>query len=254
MLDRHYFDDQTVLINYLSKSWRVVESQENVATLNIVDTMEEQGVLEALIDEVKPRYRVGTENLHYLIKTAFRYPPLKYGSRFGTRAMPSYFYASEDISVAFAETAYYRFLFFTHISTPYNEAVDSKHTAFSVLLRSSSCLDLCAEIFSPLAERLTDKSSYEYCQAVGDWAVNQRGADLIRFTSARAVPHPERPANANLAVVEPMVINSKKPESQETWLCRTTKDRVSFSSRSAAEPLIFSIESFQVDGALPMLS
>ena len=253
MLDSHFYNEQTELTSYLAKSWRVVESQENVATLNIVDTMEEQGVLESLLDEVKPRYRVGTESLHYLIKTAFRYPPLKYGSRFGTRAMPSYFYASEDMAVAFAETAYYRFLFFAHISEPYNKPVDSKHTAFSVLLRSNACLDLCSDTFSFVAERLTDKASYSYCQQVGDWAVNQRGVDLIRFASARAKSHTDRPLMANLGVVKPQVISSNKPESQETWLCRTTNDRVSFSCRSAAQPLIFPIADFQVNGVLSMV-
>lgn len=254
MLDSGLFNEQTKLTSYLSKSWRVVESQENVATLNIVDTMEEQGVLEALLDEVKPRYRAGTQDLHYLIKTAFRYPPLKYGSRFGTRAMPSYFYASESVAVAFAETAYYRFLFFNHISQPYPDPVDSKHTAFSVLLRSSSCLDLCSASFQAVAQQLSDKISYSYCQAVGDWAVNRRGVDLIRFSSARAMSVSAQSSKANLAVVKPEVINSKKPESQETWLCRTTSDRVSFSSRSANEPLIFPIDHFYVDGTLPLVT
>ena len=254
MLDEHIYNDQTDLISYVAKSWRVVESQENVATLTIVDTMEEQGVLESLLDEVKPRYRAGTENLHYLIKTAFGYPPLKYGSRFGTRAMPSYFYSSEEVAVAFAETAYYRFLFFKHLGTPYDEPVDSKHTAFSILLKANACLDLCSNKFASIAEKLTDKASYSYCQQVGDWAVNQRGVDLIRFTSARAKVLDNQHARANLAVVLPSVISSKKPESQETWLCRTTNDRVSFSCRSATQPLIFPLDYFQINGVLPLVS
>ncbi len=260
MLSTALFNNDTALSSYLSTVWRVVESQETVATLNIVDTMEEHEMLESLLDSVKPRYRVGTEGLHYLIKTAFRYPPLKYGSRFGTRAMPSYFYASENTATALAETAYYRFLFFSHITSPYNAPVDSEHTAFSVLLQSTACLDLCSPDFHSVRGYVTDKANYRYCQSIGDWAINHHKVDLIRFESARAVTKIDtktstkamQAVNANLAVADPNVITSKKPRSQESWLCRTTPERVSFSSRSAARPLIFPIAGFLVNGVLPM--
>ena len=69
--------------------FRIVETQEIAATTGLVDDLEEQHLLEQLLDKVKPSYREGTEKLHYLISTPFRYPPLKYGSRFGDITMPS---------------------------------------------------------------------------------------------------------------------------------------------------------------------
>ena len=62
--------------------WRMVESQEEIATNALVDTLEEQAALEYLLDATKPR-RSGLDDLHYLLATPFRYPPLRHGSRFG---------------------------------------------------------------------------------------------------------------------------------------------------------------------------
>lgn len=52
------------------------------------------------------------KDIHYLIFTPFRYPPLKYGSRFGRAFEPSLWYGSLQLKTAFAEVAYYRLRFF----------------------------------------------------------------------------------------------------------------------------------------------
>jgi len=68
-----------------------VESQEAVATSQIVDSFAEQDVLEAMLDAAKPQYRKGTEGLHYLLKTAFRYAK-NFKQRFAKRPIiDSYF-------------------------------------------------------------------------------------------------------------------------------------------------------------------
>ena len=69
-------------------AFRVVESQHVVSTRKLVDSGEEQALLEELVDRVKPPLPSDPElrRLHYLLSTPFRHPPLRYGSRFGTRA------------------------------------------------------------------------------------------------------------------------------------------------------------------------
>ncbi|MCD8512620.1 MAG: hypothetical protein LRY63_03860 [Nitrincola sp.] len=70
-------------ITYLEgEMYRMVESQEQVATMSYVDSLQEQAVLETLLESAKPSYpdaiisaSMGSE-LHYLLKTPFRYPPL----------------------------------------------------------------------------------------------------------------------------------------------------------------------------------
>lgn len=245
MLDKNLFSKSNRLIAYSAKVWRMVETQETTATLGIVDSMEEQALLEELLDQVKPPYREGTQGMHYLFRTAFRYPPLRYGSRFGTRLMPSFFYACETPRTALAETAYYRFVFLSDMQNPYPEQIDSQHTLFSASVRTDKCLDLCAKKYSTLRAKITDPQHYSYCQAIGEWAINQKGAELIRAESVR-LRHV-----SNVVISEPKVIRSKSPISSQTWLCRTSNDKISFSSRDAVSLHSFLLEDFCVNGVLP---
>ena len=53
--------------------WRGVEAQHRVATMKLVDTLEEQAELERLLEDSKPPLPRGTASLHYLLMTPFRY-------------------------------------------------------------------------------------------------------------------------------------------------------------------------------------
>lgn len=64
---------------------RLVESQEQVATNQLVSTLAEQDLLESMLEASKPPLPQGTARLDYLLATPFRYPPLPHGSRFGGR-------------------------------------------------------------------------------------------------------------------------------------------------------------------------
>jgi hypothetical protein len=56
-------------------AWRVVEAQHEVSTRKLVDSADEQALLETLIERVKPP-AVGSARQHYLLTTPFRHPPL----------------------------------------------------------------------------------------------------------------------------------------------------------------------------------
>ena len=90
--------------------WRAVEAQHQVSTRKLVDTLEEQQLLEELIDASKPPDAT-RGRLHYLLATPFRYPPLRHGSRFGTRQERGIWYGAETRRTLFAEVAYYRLIF-----------------------------------------------------------------------------------------------------------------------------------------------
>src|SRR6478735_1302803 len=96
-----------------ASAFRAVEDQHVNSTRKLVDSDDEQAVLEALIDGAKPPMpelpRI--TKLHYLLATPFRHPPLRHGSRFGTRQEMGIFYCAEERAVLFAEKAYYAFLF-----------------------------------------------------------------------------------------------------------------------------------------------
>src|SRR5262249_9650428 len=77
--------------------WRLVEAQHRVSTLKLVDTVEEQALLEEQIQATKPPLPAGAERLHYLLATPFRYgAPYPVGSRFRRAGFTDgVFYAAE---------------------------------------------------------------------------------------------------------------------------------------------------------------
>ncbi|MCF6299044.1 MAG: hypothetical protein L3J01_04110 [Thiomicrorhabdus sp.] len=64
-------DHKTVVQGKLT---RVVESQEQIATNQLVDNLEEQKQLEELLEKSKPKLPSKPNDLHYLLSTPFRYP------------------------------------------------------------------------------------------------------------------------------------------------------------------------------------
>src|SRR5512140_435060 len=105
---------RTELRRLVAEPWRTVEAQHVVSTRALVDSLEEQALLEQLLDDAKPPVPPGPEfaGLHYLLATPFRYPPLAWGSRFGRRHERGIWYGSESCETALAELSYYRLLFF----------------------------------------------------------------------------------------------------------------------------------------------
>lgn len=218
---------------YKSNVYRLVETQEFAATTNLVDDLHEQSVLEDLLEQVKPKYREGTEDMHYLLKTPFRYPPLKYGSRFGNRQLASFFYASEDIHTALAEVAHYRLLFMADMEIVYEQAIVSQHVSFSVEVASHNTIDFCQSIFDEFLPQLMDKNNYHFCQSLGKWLVEDQQTEVIRYHSVR------RETGKNLAVYLPKAIVSTQPQNQQQWLCQSRYDSVSFSQPGLTQPLTF---------------
>ena len=231
-------------MGYSQDVYRMVETQEAAATTNIVDDLDEQFLLEQLLDQVKPPYRQETEQLHYLISTPFRYPPLLHGSRFGDTLSPSYFYASEDVNTVLAESAYYRFIFLDDMKVPYLKPIKSEHMTFSVNVKTSNMCDLTSLGDDGLIKAITSPFDYRLTQQFGNTIINNYHCDVIRFLSARIS------GGVNLAISEPVVIQSESPTNNIDWLCMTTPEKISFSTPRTF-PINFTLDAFLVDGVLP---
>lgn len=245
MLDPSLFNPDA-LHPIMGSVFRLIESQEKAATLNLVSSMDEQFELECLLDKAKPLYRPGTEKMHYLLKTAFRYPPLRYGSRFGSKNELSFYYASETELTCLIESAYYRFIILDHLETPYLKAINSEHSIFSVKIQCDRGLDLTNTVFKALQQMICSPSNYSLTQSIGKWVVSENiAADVIRFPSARDA------SGTNIAIANPSAIISKEPENMIQCLCQTTTEMVSFSSERLNRPLNVSIKEFLIDGKLP---
>jgi hypothetical protein len=224
--------------------WRMVESQEQIATNALVDTLEEQAALERLLDDTKPRRR-GTERLHYLLATPFRYPPLRYGSRFGRRFEPSLFYGSIHRSALLAEAAYYRFVFTAGLATPFPRPLVTRHTAFSVRFRTAYGLRLEQPPFTDHLAALTSPVDYAATQALGS-AMREQGIGAFTFASAR---DPE--VGRNAALFTPTALVGRTPRSQVSWICETTTTQVTWREHGAHEVTALAREVFLVEGMLP---
>ena len=226
---------------------RLVESQEQVATLGYVDTLEEQALLEAMLDEVKPPYRAGTEGLHYLLKTPFRYPPLPWGSRFGRVHEPGIFYGACGTDATLAEAAYYRFVFrYSMDAAPPKAVIRSEHTLFSALYRTARGVKLHEAPFERFAATITHPKDYAQTQLLGT-AMREAGVEAFEYPSARDPRHGVCVGLfSSAAFTEPM------PRETTRWLCEAGEREVAFKQLGASAVIRFVLGTFLSEGELPL--
>jgi hypothetical protein len=225
--------------------WRVVEAQHQVSTRKLVDSVEEQILLEELIDRAKPP-DLTQGRLHYLLATPFRYPPLRHGSRFGARHERGIWYGSETRRAAFAEVAYYRLLFLESTTAELGP-LSTQLTAFAARARSARAVDLAAPPFDKFRAEIASPVRYDATQALGR-AMREAGVELFRYPSAR-----DSAGGVNVGAFAPSVFGHAKPHGLETWHCTADRDKVEFAKRDyfARDAFAFPRKSFLVDGALP---
>ncbi len=228
------------------KLQRLVESQEQIATLGYVDTLDEQALLEQMLDEAKPVSQPDCEALHYLLKTPFRYPPLKWGSRFGGVHERSLFYGGLTLGAVLAESAFYRFVFWHSMNgAPVKDRIRSEHTLFSVRYQTDKGIQLQAPPFDQYLKELAHPVDYRASQAMGT-AMRAAGVLAFEYCSARDPEH-----GLCAALFSPDVFRQKKPQESSQWFCEVSADRVSFTQLRSGDIKTYALAHFLVDGALP---
>lgn len=223
---------------------RLVENQEQVVTARLTDTLEEQSLLESMLERSKPALPDGTARLDYLLAAPWRYPPLRWGSRFGRRFERSLFYGSLTEKALFAEAAYYRWVFLAGLTEPFEDRVISQHTAFEAQFHVRAGYDLGAAPFSRHEAVLRHPARYAPCQALGT-VLRERGADGMIYLSART-PGDE----SNVALFKPAALRSRRHRRPRAWVCETTEDTVRFRAKGAL--LTLHRADFLHKGALPV--
>jgi hypothetical protein len=224
---------------------RLVESQEQVATVHLVSTLARQELLEEMLEEVKPPLVPGSEKLHYLLKTPFRYPPLEHGSRFGGPHEPSLFYGSLTTPTVMAEAAYYRFVFWHGMATPPPDNITTQHTLFGARYLSKHGLKLTNVPFAEYKKVLTDPAIYQPTQELGV-LLRRAGIEAFEYTSAR-----DPNSGTNVALFTPRTLTRRRPVFQDGWLCELTAEQVYFSSKHGKDSYTFPLEVFLVKGHFP---
>ena len=189
----------------------MVESQHRVATLRLVDSLEEQRVLEDILERSKPPVPRECENLHYLMAAPFRYGRYPNASRFRRAGhSPGVFYTSEQARTAAMETAWYRLQFYRDSPGTSLPEHPEDYTAFCVRV-AGQVADLTRPPLNANKKAWTDPDDYSACLDLAD-RVRRAGAGLIRYQSVR---DPEY--GANLAVLRCTAFAAPAPQEHQLW-------------------------------------
>ena len=203
------------------EAWRMVESQHISSSRDLVESREEHDILESLLENSKPQIE---NNKHYLIFTPFRYPPLRYGSRFGNTFEPSLWYGSINLYTALAEVAYYRLKFFDDTFANL-EYIEISMTAFKANIQTENGIELTEQPFETYQDKISNKTSYAYSQELGT-EMREAKIEAFIFTSAR-----DRKAGKNVAAFTPKVFKMKDKQyisNMQNWRCIANKNVIEF--------------------------
>lgn len=205
--------------DWRGSAWRIVEAQHIASTMKIVDSKDEQDLLETLLEGSKPSQPPSAEALDYLLATPFRYDPLRGGSRFRSLTDPGVFYGAESVRTAGAELGYWRWKFL-------KDAVDLEklepvaHTAFRADV-STLVADLRKPPFSADAEAWLHPTDYSATQAFAQVAREANIGGIV-YQSVRD-PHPAW----CMALLTPQAFSKPKPHpAMQTWWLAVHQDEV----------------------------
>lgn len=225
---------------------RVVEDQQTNSTRKLVDSDAEQAVLEDILETTKGP--LPDEELHYLLASPFRYPPLWHGSRFGRTYERGIWYGARKLTTVFAEKSFYE-LYFLAGTTAKLAPITKNLTTFAARLRTKRGLNLTGDAFAEHRTTLMSRTSYAATQALGS-AMREAGVEAFVFTSAR---DPE--GGDNIAAFVPTVFVDKAPSDEQRWSCTIAEDAVEIRRHSMlerkAKSMRFERTLFEVGGVLP---
>jgi hypothetical protein len=205
-----------------------VEAQHRVSTLRLVDTLDEQAQLEALLEQSKPALPPTPEPLHYLLLTPFRYPSMHPGgSRFRAATDPGVFYGADERRTACAELGYWRWRFLQE-APALSRLASLPHTLFQAPVAGRT-LDLTAAPLARDAALWTAPRDYAACQALGQVA-RTAGVELIQYQSVR-----DPQAGRCAAVLTPRAFTGQ-PLAEQTWHLTVTRERVQWQRDSVLHP------------------
>jgi len=227
-------------------AWRMVESQEKISTRKLVDSIEEQKVLDGIIEESKLDVSASQTAFHPFLYDQFSYPPLKYGSRFGKKTEPSLWYGSLSAETTMVEKAFYRFALIDASVGDFG-MVSSLMTLFSVRLKITNGARLNESPFNKYKNQISSPTNYEVSQLLG---ARMRANDLDGFTFVSAR---DKNMGINVGLLKLSAFANKHPDagSFQTWQCNTTKRNVEFTNSINDDVFVFPVDAFQIEGRLP---
>ncbi len=223
--------------------WRLVEAQHHVSTMKLVDTVDEQSLLEDILEGSKRRFPPECAGLDYLLATPFRYDAAyPYGSRFRRAGWTKgVYYAAAKVETALAEMAFYRLLFYAESPATPLPANAAEYTAFSTEIATPAAIDLTTPHLSDDKALWTHLTDYEPCQAMADTA-RTAGIEAILYQSVR-----DPQAGLNIALLTPLAFKKKQPVERVSWRIRLAKTGIQALCDFPMQRVGFAVEDFAGD-------
>jgi hypothetical protein len=202
----------------------MVETQYVAATMRLVDSADEQQMLEDMLENSKPPLPPQASGLHYLLAAPFRYVP-QTGSRFRSVNSPGIWYGADDAYCACAEIAYWRQRFLLDSVGLMKQALVTEHSMYEASVQGRA-LNLLTHPWVLAQALWTHPSDYAETQKLATLISDSLfGVTWIRYASVRATNH------VCAAVFDPRSLTMVTPDGRyEQWHCQTTADKVTLSN------------------------
>lgn len=223
--------------------WRLVEAQHQVSTMKLVETIEEQALLEELLEETKPVFPPECSGLDYLLATPFRYgAAYPHGSRFRRAGRTlGVFYAAAGVETALAEMAFYRLLFFSESPDTPLPANAAEYTAFAAAIATERAIDLTCPPLDRDRARWEDRTDYAACQALAD-AAREAQMEAILYRSVR-----DPSGGLNIALLTAKAFAAREPVERQSWRMRLSSSGVQAIRDFPLQRVGFSVDDFLSD-------
>jgi hypothetical protein len=205
-------------------AFRMVETQYIAATMRLVDSADEQQMLEEMLETSKPPLPPQASGLHYLLAVPFRYVP-QTGSRCRAVNSPGIWYGADDAYCACAEIAYWRQRFLLDSAGLMKQTISTEHSMVEASVQGRA-LDLLSHPWVSAQEHWMHPGDYTETQKLATLVRDsQTEVTWIRYESVRATDH------VCAAVFDPRSLTMVTPDGRyEQWHCHTTADRVTLSN------------------------
>ncbi|KAA3503376.1 RES domain-containing protein [Rhizobium rhizogenes] len=190
--------------------------------MKLVDTVEEQSLLEDILETSKRPFPPECAGFDYLLATPFRYgAAYPYGSRFRRAGFTEgVYYAAARVETALAEMAFYRLLFYAESPGTPLPANPAEYSAFAARVATDAALDLTKPELSRNEALWTDLTNYEPCQALAEQA-REAKVEAILYRSVR-----DPAGGMNIAILSPKAFAAKTPVERMSWRIHLSKTGV----------------------------
>ena len=193
--------------------WRGVEAQHRVATMHLVDTLDEQAELERILEASKPPLPPAFAGLHHLLNTPFRYHS-PHPSRFRRPGEAGLWYGAHELHTACAEVGYWRWRFLMDSAGLRDGELVTEHTFFQAQVQGAA-IDLTRAPWKASALHWQHPSDYNACQALGA-AARTHGVQWMRYASVRMQ------GGLCGAVLAPQCLSLNAHVPVQTWVSKVT--------------------------------